>query len=232
MSRKRISQETFDEVVEENVNEFDMSKEEAIDDAIQQFKKQGIDLTNIDTTVDVEGRKSFLDHIRLINEAKSPICETELTSLKTSFQHVIDGSLRSSTLYRRNLSLLFHQGGLIAIYSHLNLNEDRSLLLLIIPFLTALSSSSIEIRDFFEPGGAEKMVAIIKKCLDMLFPDPSSRPLEFDEQWLLLLEISINFCRIVAKSERNKSKLLTISHFVVHCPIISFVSFFFLSSRV
>jgi hypothetical protein len=35
-----ISQETFDEVVKENIEEFDMSPEEAVQDAVQQFEAQ------------------------------------------------------------------------------------------------------------------------------------------------------------------------------------------------
>jgi len=37
---KRISQETFDETVKENMDDFDMSREDAIADAIEQFKMQ------------------------------------------------------------------------------------------------------------------------------------------------------------------------------------------------
>ncbi|KAJ0406396.1 hypothetical protein P43SY_007004 [Pythium insidiosum] len=44
---KQISQETFDEVVKENMEEFDMSPEEALEDAIAQLESQGVDLSNI-----------------------------------------------------------------------------------------------------------------------------------------------------------------------------------------
>jgi hypothetical protein len=46
---KRVSQETFDETVtvKENMDDFDMPLEEAIANAIEQFKMQGIDLSNI-----------------------------------------------------------------------------------------------------------------------------------------------------------------------------------------
>ena len=37
---KVISQETFDAVVQENIDDFEMSKEEAIKDAISQFESQ------------------------------------------------------------------------------------------------------------------------------------------------------------------------------------------------
>lgn len=49
-SEKRITQETFDEVVRENMDEFEMEKQQALEDAVSQFKTQGVDLTNIDTT--------------------------------------------------------------------------------------------------------------------------------------------------------------------------------------
>ncbi|KAE8749529.1 hypothetical protein FOCC_FOCC003794 [Frankliniella occidentalis] len=44
-----ISQESFDQVVRENVEDLDMALEEAAEDAIQQFKAQGVDLGNIIT---------------------------------------------------------------------------------------------------------------------------------------------------------------------------------------
>ncbi|XP_069672945.1 armadillo repeat-containing protein 6 homolog [Periplaneta americana] len=42
-----ITQETFDDVVKENMEEFDMSPEEAVQEAVQQFEAQGVDLSNI-----------------------------------------------------------------------------------------------------------------------------------------------------------------------------------------
>jgi len=44
---KRISQATFDEAVRENVEEFEMSRKEAIDETLKQFKSQGCDLSDI-----------------------------------------------------------------------------------------------------------------------------------------------------------------------------------------
>lgn len=40
MATKQITQQTFDDVVRENMQEFEMSAEEAVDDAIQQFESQ------------------------------------------------------------------------------------------------------------------------------------------------------------------------------------------------
>ncbi|KAL3866309.1 hypothetical protein ACJMK2_043616 [Sinanodonta woodiana] len=44
---KQITQQTFDDVVLENIKEFEMSVEDAIEDAVQQFEAQGIDLSLI-----------------------------------------------------------------------------------------------------------------------------------------------------------------------------------------
>ena len=46
-SGKFISQETFDSVVQENVEDFEMEPEEAAADAVAQFESQGVDLSNI-----------------------------------------------------------------------------------------------------------------------------------------------------------------------------------------
>uniref|UniRef100_A0A1B6MQ43 Armadillo repeat-containing protein 6 n=1 Tax=Graphocephala atropunctata TaxID=36148 RepID=A0A1B6MQ43_9HEMI len=42
-----INQQTFDDVVKENMEDFGMAVEEAIEEAVQQFEAQGVNLTNI-----------------------------------------------------------------------------------------------------------------------------------------------------------------------------------------
>ena len=42
-----ITQETFDDVVKENMTEFDMTRGEAVNDAKEQFIHQGVNLANI-----------------------------------------------------------------------------------------------------------------------------------------------------------------------------------------
>ncbi|XP_031847167.1 armadillo repeat-containing protein 6 homolog [Nomia melanderi] len=42
-----ISQETYNEVVNENIEQFAMSPKEAVEDAVKQFEAQGVDLSNI-----------------------------------------------------------------------------------------------------------------------------------------------------------------------------------------
>ncbi|XP_030365135.1 armadillo repeat-containing protein 6 [Strigops habroptila] len=47
MGSKQITQETFDDAVQENMTEFEMDPEEAVREAVQQFESQGVDLSNI-----------------------------------------------------------------------------------------------------------------------------------------------------------------------------------------
>ncbi|OWK11789.1 ARMC6 [Cervus elaphus hippelaphus] len=47
MASKRITQETFDAAVRENIQEFEMGPEEAVREAAEQFESQGVDLSNI-----------------------------------------------------------------------------------------------------------------------------------------------------------------------------------------
>eukprot|EP00514_Thraustochytrium_sp_LLF1b_P005125 CAMPEP_0184511444 /NCGR_PEP_ID=MMETSP0198_2-20121128/2353_1 /TAXON_ID=1112570 /ORGANISM="Thraustochytrium sp., Strain LLF1b" /LENGTH=106 /DNA_ID=CAMNT_0026901407 /DNA_START=91 /DNA_END=411 /DNA_ORIENTATION=- len=45
----QISQTTFDEAVKENMEEFGLSREEAIEEAIKEFETQGAGLDRVDT---------------------------------------------------------------------------------------------------------------------------------------------------------------------------------------
>lgn len=41
MAKRRITQETFDDAVRENMDEFEMDREDALRDAVEQFESQG-----------------------------------------------------------------------------------------------------------------------------------------------------------------------------------------------
>lgn len=45
IKKMTISQESFDAAVKENMDDFDMDLEEAVQDAVQAFKIQGVDLS-------------------------------------------------------------------------------------------------------------------------------------------------------------------------------------------
>lgn len=63
---KIISQETFDDVVKENIVEFEMDVREAKEETVKQFEAQGINLANIikDLTInDESGRPVLIETI-------------------------------------------------------------------------------------------------------------------------------------------------------------------------
>eukprot|EP00911_Craspedida_sp_UC1_P001964 UC1_evm1s1509 len=57
----RITQETFDAVVKENQDEFEMELAEAIEDAIEQFKTQGVDLSMVNTDVKLDADGNVME---------------------------------------------------------------------------------------------------------------------------------------------------------------------------
>lgn len=59
---KKISQDYFDSIVSENVNDFGMNQEEAIEDAINQLKSQGADLSTI-CKYPIEQQKELIDNL-------------------------------------------------------------------------------------------------------------------------------------------------------------------------
>lgn len=70
-----ISQETYDEVVNENIEQLSMSPEEAIEDAVKQFEAQGVDLSNIMKDLALNNGKdlvtTYLDQIKLAVNQKN-----------------------------------------------------------------------------------------------------------------------------------------------------------------
>ncbi|KAJ8270083.1 hypothetical protein GJAV_G00110130 [Gymnothorax javanicus] len=61
MANRRITQETFDAVVKENIDEFEMDPDEALNEAIQQFESQGVDLSNIVKAIPAAGKNETKD---------------------------------------------------------------------------------------------------------------------------------------------------------------------------
>ena len=78
---KVITQETFDAVVKENVEEFDMEMAEAVKDAREQFEKQGINLGNI--VISERGSQVVVDAVQdLFKDLSSDETVTRLKSIQ------------------------------------------------------------------------------------------------------------------------------------------------------
>jgi hypothetical protein len=59
-ARRLITQEAFDASVQENISEFDMAPEEALAEAVAGLQLQGVNLSNIRTTLPEEGGRRQL----------------------------------------------------------------------------------------------------------------------------------------------------------------------------
>nr|CAB3223154.1 armadillo repeat-containing protein 6 [Phallusia mammillata] len=65
---KAITQDTFDCVVQENINDFGMEDQEAVDDAIEQFTSQGIPLTMIIKESQINGQHAVVRAVKDLEE--------------------------------------------------------------------------------------------------------------------------------------------------------------------
>lgn len=76
---KFISQETFDDIVKENIVEFSMDIDEAKEETIKQFEAQGINLANIikDLSINQESGRPVLNET--IDRLKEISFETSLS---------------------------------------------------------------------------------------------------------------------------------------------------------
>ncbi|XP_001629690.2 armadillo repeat-containing protein 6 [Nematostella vectensis] len=84
---KKISQETFDAVVRENIEEFEMDLDEAVSDAMEQFVSQGVDLSNLITSyVRDESCEGGLRHS---NPVKDALSEIQASSSNDNKDHLI-----------------------------------------------------------------------------------------------------------------------------------------------
>lgn len=144
-SSKRINQDTFDEVVSENIEEFGMSKDEAILDAWKQFNSQGVDLTDIDLSGGV-GKQEMIDAIAAVTPKN--------TSTKvTDGEHYLDEVIVNLDLlkalcsddhemWKRNLVLMRTNGGLDALHALMFPSQNATVLLKSLTLLEIVSTNS------------------------------------------------------------------------------------------
>lgn len=112
-----ISQETYDEVLKENIVEFSMSVDEAREETIKQFEAQGINLANIikDLTINEETgnpvMNESLETIKAHVNGSKTISEVELekqlellsSELLKSIAHRVQASKNNTQEFLTNL---------------------------------------------------------------------------------------------------------------------------------
>ena len=145
---KKITQETFDEVVKENIEEFDMKQDEAIFDAYKQFASQGVDLTDIDISGGV-GRQEMLDSIAVLashgslrTENVISECEDKINLVIRTLDNLSSLCSNQHDLAKRNLVIMRSNGGLDAIHLLMFPSQNTSILVSSLTLLELVSASS------------------------------------------------------------------------------------------
>ena len=215
MISKRISQETFDEVVKENLDDFEMEPAEALSEAIKQFKSQGVDLKNIDTSggIGLAEMKKALQSLKIFaknNEVFDAKCNS--TNLQFTVEQQIKvleelGNMCEAKCEQhvRN-RLMMNPDGMNNLLELLVPEQVCDVLSSSIKLLSALTKNDLELRDFFEPGGSARVSRIIEYRLKSLEESEDPRSSQADED-RIILRYALALARSVSKSENNKNML-------------------------
>ncbi|XP_066552352.1 armadillo repeat-containing protein 6 [Amia ocellicauda] len=165
MAARRITQETFDAVVQENVDEFGLDPAEALAEAVEQFESQGVDLTNIVKAVQSGASE----------DAKDNQTHTVLQILESLRGHVgtanVDGMPADLKRFTEQCKLGFAQRYLAAqkdAYPTIlaccrKVDGEKASLL---AALDALSSLTDGQPDLLDAGGREFLMGILREHPD------------------------------------------------------------------
>ncbi|XP_046403428.1 armadillo repeat-containing protein 6 homolog [Ischnura elegans] len=150
-----ISQETFDNAVKENIEEFQMSSEEAVKNAIEEFKAQGVDLSNIVTSSsgdnDSERLKNMIDLIEKAIAENSFNSEDFLSNL-----NALNAECSKDIAHRVLAGKLNLYGHLVEITKKLNGDEPTAAVL---STLTALMTGQ---PDLLDENGISLIMSLMK----------------------------------------------------------------------
>ncbi|KAK3912718.1 Armadillo repeat-containing protein 6-like protein [Frankliniella fusca] len=150
-----ISQESYDQVVRENVEDLDMSLEEAAQDAIQQFTAQGVDLGNIitDPTMRKEAEEELKGCITRLSDVENVDLQddkfgTDLQTIRKWCDKGVPFRLLAGKLKAYNTLInVLHQ--------HLDVDGKN------VPILKTLNSLMTGYPDLLDDAGVEALVSII-----------------------------------------------------------------------
>jgi len=215
--KKRISQETFDEVVTENVEDFEMEPAAALAEAVKQFTSQGVDLRNIDTSggigrAEMEAAMAALKTFATNNDVFDAKINSTIQqySIEQQVEVLKSISIMCDAACEQNIRNreMMNPTGINSLLELLSPDMVPEVLTEAESLLANLSKASEELRDFFEPGGSMRLSKILSaqlQRLQALSEDEASA--DAREKSRLVLRHSLALARAVAKSENNKNML-------------------------
>uniref|UniRef100_A0A8C8RU37 Armadillo repeat containing 6 n=1 Tax=Pelusios castaneus TaxID=367368 RepID=A0A8C8RU37_9SAUR len=164
MALKRITQETFDDVVQENITEFDMDPDEAVKEAVQQFESQGVDLSTIvkaaQKPTSENGQEQRHDILQILDSLRKSIADSALSEVG---EHLV----RFSELCKGQLAsryLAGQKGAYSVVLSVCRLaSGDRNATLKALHALSAIMDGQ---PDLLDSAGQELLLQILKANAD------------------------------------------------------------------
>ncbi|XP_071455576.1 armadillo repeat-containing protein 6 homolog [Hetaerina americana] len=159
-----ISQETFENAVRENIEEFQMSPEEAVKDAVNQFKAQGVDLSNIVMSSpednDSEKLKNIIDQIEKAIQNDAYNSEDFITNLSE-----LKDECGKDIAHRVLAGKLNSYGILVELAKSLNGNKP------IFAVLSTLTTLMTGQPDLLDENGMNLILSLLKmKNVDLYQP--------------------------------------------------------------
>mmetsp|Transcript_31665 Transcript_31665/g.100574 ORF Transcript_31665/g.100574 Transcript_31665/m.100574 type:complete len:493 (-) Transcript_31665:370-1848(-) len=109
---RQVAQSYFDELVEENMRDFEVSREEAIKDTIEELKAQGVDVCNLDTTGDAGAAAERAEVAAAVAAIKSPDDVGDLSRLVA----LLGGAGGEAARAAHNREAFFAAGGVVKLF--------------------------------------------------------------------------------------------------------------------
>lgn len=197
MSIKRISQETFDAAVLENIEDFGQTPADALRDATNQFLTQGIDISNLDTSGGI-GKAEFMAEVKKVIDFRDGSTEVTHEAVLAAFAAIKQMCDDKAEFGKRNQNLLIAgkvDRGFEAIHDLMSETQPSSVLVGALDVLASLSKANVDIRDLFEPVGSQKLASILEFQAEHGYSDSN------------VCRAALSLAKIVSKSEDNKFML-------------------------
>ncbi|KAH1174925.1 armadillo repeat-containing protein 6 [Mauremys mutica] len=164
MASRQITQETFDDVVQENIMEFEMDPDEAVKDAVQQFESQGVDLSTVVKAArkptSENGQEQNHDILQTLDSLRKSIADSALSEVGEQL-------VRFSEQCREQLAvrcLAGRKGACPVVLSACKLaSGDRSAMLKALHALSALMDGQ---PDLLDSAGQELLLQTLKENAD------------------------------------------------------------------
>ncbi|XP_041849584.1 armadillo repeat-containing protein 6 isoform X2 [Melanotaenia boesemani] len=163
MATRRVTQETFDAAVRENIEEFEMDPDEALRDAVEQFESQGVDLSCIvkaipavssDNNQEEQTTHEVLQALDSLRIGKDSSCVTEVTAGIKCFTEQC-----SLGFAQRYLAAQKDAYPIILSYCKKSVEEQDALLLT----LSALAALTDGQPDLLDAEGQQFILDVLKK---------------------------------------------------------------------